>query len=420
MNVSPDFSPPLRLIAPYFVVAPLFYILSMGMMFGLEPGMSLHDFKLIGWVHAYMIGFVMMVMIGAMGQLSVVIAEVHHRYREVFGWIWPLLALGTVILIAGFYHDPAWLMSGGGVILIALGLFALNLFVTLSSGVRKTEVTQAMRWSNLFLLAGLGIGWMMALGYGGVIEIDPSRWVAGHMLAIFGGYLLLTIMGVSTVLLPMFGACKRPGDNEYRFSFYTMALSAGIAVSAAIADQKMVLHIALAGTAAALGFYIFTVYRIFTSKQRRYSDIWERSVAAAFAALIIAMISGIYGYIAEDERFVMMDFWLFTAGFLGFLISAHLYKIVPFLVWFERFAPYVDEREVPMLHQLLPQKWATAQWGFALIGVIVCAAAIGFGNTLWLHIGTAFMVMSGSILLGIVVHILGNTLEKFDKGKLCD
>lgn len=410
MNVSPDFSPPLRLIAPYFVIAPLFYTFSMVLMLGLEAGMSLHDFRLIGWVHAYMIGFVMMVMIGAMGQLSVVIAEVHHRYKEVFGWIWPLLTAGTVILIAGFYVDPIWLMVGGGVILIALGLFALNLFVTLSGGGRKTEVTQAMRWSNLFLLIGLGIGWAMALGYGGVIEIDPSRWVAGHMLAIFGGYILLTIMGVSTVLLPMFGACKRPGDNEYRFSFYTIALSAGIAVSAAIMDQQMLLHLALAGAAAALGWYIVAVYRIFTSKQRRYSDIWERSVAAAFAALISAMGSGIYGYVAEDERSLMMGFWLLTAGFLGFLISGHLYKIVPFLVWFERFAPYVDEREVPMLHQLLPQEWATVQWGFALAGVIVCAAAIGFGNTLWLHIGAVFMILSGIVLTGIVINVLRNKI----------
>lgn len=361
MNVSPDFSPPLRLIAPYFVIAPLFYILSMGMMLGLEPRMSLHDFRLIGWVHAYMIGFVMMVMIGAMGQLSVVIAEVHHRYREVFGWIWPLLTAGTVILIGGFYVDPAWLSVGGGVILIALGLFAVNLFITLSGGGRKTEVTQAMRWSNLFLLIGLGIGWAMALGYAGVIEIDPSRWVAGHMLAIFGGYILLSIMGVSTVLLPMFGACKRPSDHEYRFSFYTMALSAG--------------------------------------------------VAAAFAALIAAMVSGSYGYVVSDERFVMMGFWLLTAGFLGFLISGHLYKIVPFLVWFERFAPYVDEREVPMLHQLLPQKWAAVQWGLSLTGVIVCAAAIGFENTVWLHIGAVFMILSGIVLTGIVISVLRYNID---------
>jgi hypothetical protein len=406
MNVSPDFSPPLRLIAPYFVIASLFYTVSMGMLFGLNPNMSIHDFRIIGWVHTYMIGFVMMVMVGAMGQLSVVIAEVHHRYRGVFGWIWPLLSVGTVILVAGFYAEPSWLMIGGGMIFVALGLFAINLFVTLTHGRRKTDVTRAMRWSNLFLLIGLGIGWAMALGYGGLIEIDPSRWVSAHLFSIFGGYVLLSIMGVSTVLLPMFGACKRPSDNEYRFSFYAMALSVGLALSASIVRQESVLNGAIAVAVSALGLYLWSVQRIFTSKQRHYADIWERSVAVAFIALILAVVSGMYGYFERDERFVMMGFWLLMAGFLGFLITAHLYKIVPFLVWFERFAPYLEEQNVPMLHELLPQKWANAQWILALLGVITCTAAIGLGNTVLLRIGALFMMVSGMILMGIVVKVL--------------
>lgn len=412
MNVSPEFSPPLRLIAPYFVIASLFYTVSMGMLSGLTPDMSIHDFRVVGWVHAYMIGFVMMVMIGAMGQLAVVIAEVHHRYKEVFGWIWPLLTLGIGILVAGFYYNPSWLMIGGGVIFIALGLFALNLFVTLTSSRRKTDVTQAMRWSNLFLLVGLAIGWAMALGYGGIIEIDPSRWVTGHIFLIFGGYVLLSIMGVSTVLLPMFGACKRPNDNEYKISFYAMALSAGLALSASIFQKKLLLHAALFVGIAALGLYLWSVYRIFTSKERRYADIWERSVTVAFAALILAIMIGTYGYLRGSERGIMLAFWLLTAGFFGFLITAHLYKIVPFLVWFERFAPYVDERDVPMLHTLLPQKLAHLQWISALSGVIICGWAIGWESRIGLHVGALFMILSGIVLMGIILKILRYKLEE--------
>ena len=82
MNVSPDFSLPLRLIAPYFVVAALFYILSMSMLVFLQPDITLRDVRVIGWVHAYMIGFVMMVIIGAMGQLSVVVGGVLYESQD--------------------------------------------------------------------------------------------------------------------------------------------------------------------------------------------------------------------------------------------------------------------------------------------------------------------------------------------------
>lgn len=406
MNVSPDFSPPLRLIAPYFVIATLFYTVSMGMLFGLNPSMSIHDFRVVGWVHTYMIGFVMMVMIGAMGQLSVVIAEVHHKHKNIFGWIWPLLSIGTVVLVNGFYTQALFLVVGGGLILLALGLFALNLFITLMGARRKTDVTGAMKWSNLFLLAGLFIGLLMALGYAGVLETNPSRLVTGHVFAIFGGYVLLSIMGVSTVLLPMFGACKRPSDNEYRISFYAMALSAALGVVSILVEQEGLRGAALLIAVGALGYYVFSMVRLFTSKPRHYADIWERSVAVAVIMLILSMGLGVSGYFMENERWVMMGFWLLTAGFFGFLISGHLYKIVPFLVWFERFAPYIDERDVPMLHQLLPEKWAKVQWLLALCGVTIGTAAIGFENTPLLYVGSLFMIVSGGVLMGIVFKVL--------------
>lgn len=406
MNVSPDFSPPLRLIAPYFVIASFFYTLSMGMILGLDPSMSIHDFRIVGWVHTYMIGFVMMVMIGAMGQLSVVIGEIHHKHKEVFGWIWPLLSVGTIIIAVGFYTHPFWLLVGGALILTALGLFTFNLFMTLMYAKRKTDVTGSMKWSNLFLFIGLLIGFSMALGYAGIFEIDPSRFVSGHVFAIFGGYMLLTIMSVSTVLLPMFGACKRPSDNEYRISFYAMALSAALAIVSVMVNQAIMVSVALVIAVAALGYYIFSMAKLFTSKPRRYSDIWERSVVTAFVALILSGVLGVYGYFGESEKFLMISFWLLIGGFFGFLISGHLYKIVPFLVWFERFAPYIDEREVPMLHQLLPEKWANAQWIFALIGVVLCSMAIGFEQPLLLPIGSVLMIFSGMILMGIILKIV--------------
>lgn len=406
MNVSPDFSLPLRLIAPYFVLAVLFYILSMSFLLFLPSDIALRDFRVIGWIHGYMIGFVMMVIIGAMGQLSVVVSEVHHRYPSVFGWIWPLLALGTVILLAGFYIDAMMLPFGGGIILGGLGLFAFNLFITLRTSRRRTSVTLSMQWSTLFLSVGLGIGLMMALGYAGVISIDPMQWRMGHIFAVFGGYVMLNIMGVSTVLLPMFGACSRPSDRDHTISFTTMVVSVSVMILASALQIALLEKVALFFGIGSVIYYMVQVYRIFTSKKRGYSDIWERSVAVAFVALSVSMGLGVYGIIVGSEKAISLSFWFLTAGFLGFLITAHLYKIVPFLVWFERYAPYIDEREVPMLHQLLPVRWADVQWGLGVSGLVAIAIAIGLANTVLWKIGALLLVGSGVVLLAILVKIL--------------
>ncbi len=410
MNVSPDFSLPIRIIAPYFVGAVLFYILSMSFLFFLQPDIALRDFRLIGWVHTYMIGFVMMVIIGAMGQLSVVVGEVHHRYPNFFIGIAPLLAGGTLLLIAGFYVTSFLLPIGGGIILAALSLFAFNLFITLRNSRRRTSVTRSMQWSTLFLGLGLGIGVMMALGYAGMISIDPSGWRMGHIFAVFGGYVMLNIMGVSTVLLPMFGACNRPSDRDHTISFYTMIVAVSLMIFASALQLEWVGKMALIFGMGSVGYYMVQVYRIFTTKKRSYSDIWERSVAVAFIALVLSMGSGIDGLVSGNEKAIALSFWFLTAGFLGFLITAHLYKIVPFLVWFERYAPYIDEREIPMLHQLLPLRWANVQWGLGVSGLVAIATAIGIANTLLWKIGALFLVGSGVILLAILIKVLRDKL----------
>jgi hypothetical protein len=410
MNVSPDFSLPIRIIAPYFVGAVIFYILSMSFLFFLQPDITLRDFRLIGWVHTYMIGFVMMVIIAAMGQLSVVVGEVHHRYPHFFTWIAPILVGGTLLLIAGFYVSSFLLPIGGGVILGALSLFAFNLFITLRSSHRRTSITRSMQWSTLFLGLGLGIGVMMALGYAGMISIDPFQWRMGHIFAVFGGYVMLNIMGVSTVLLPMFGACSRPSDRDHTISFYTMLISVLVMIFVSALQLEWLGKMALIFGIGSVGYYMVQVYRIFTTKKRSYRDIWERSVAVAFIALVLSMISGIYGLVSENEKAIALSFWFLTAGFLGFLITAHLYKIVPFLVWFERYAPYLDEREVPMLHQLLPSRWADVQWRLAVSGLIAIAIAIGIANTVLWKIGALFLVGSGVVLLTILIKLLRDKL----------
>lgn len=410
MNVSPDFSLPLRLIAPYFVAAVVFYIVSMSFLFFVQPDIGLRDFRLIGWVHLYMIGFVMMIIIGAMGQLSVVVGETHHRYPKVFGWIWPLVALGTGVLLAGFYIDAKMLPFGGGIILGGLGLFAINLFVTLRTSRRRTSVTFSMQWSTLFLSVGLGIGVMMALGYAGIIPIDPIQWRMGHIFAVFGGYVMLNIMGVSTVLLPMFGACSRPSDRDHTISFTAMIVSVSVMILASALQIELLEKVALLFGIGSVIYYMVQVYRIFTSKKRRYSDIWERSVVVAFIALSVSVGIGIYGVVSGGEKAILLSFWFLTAGFLGFLITAHLYKIVPFLVWFERYAPYIDEREVPMLHQLLPVRWADVQWGLGVSGLVAIAIAIGLANTVLWKIGALFLIGSGGVLLAILVKILRDKL----------
>lgn len=404
MNVSPDFSLPIRTVAPYFIGGIVFNILAMLSLTGGEASMALNDYRVLGWVHLYLIGFVMMSIIGAMGQMSVVVGEVYHAYPDLFRWIFPLLGIGTAMLSAGFYGNPQWMMVGGALLLGALGLFGTNLFFTLRRSRRRTAIIRSMQWSTFFLGIGLLIGLAMASGYAGMSTLEASGFRNAHVFALIGGYVMINIMGVSTVLLPMFGACDRPADNDYTIGFAMMSAAVGMmVVSLWIPWLSIVSFVVAMGSVI---YYMIRVYRVFTSKKRPYSDIWERSVAVAFVSLLAAVVCGMYGVVYESEQGIKIAFWLFASGFLGFLISAHLYKIVPFLVWFERFAPLIEERAVPPMHELLPKRLAALQWATAIIGVSATAIALMMENTILMRSGVTVMAVSGVLLLTVIVNIL--------------
>ena len=71
MAVSQDFAPPFKLIAPYFIIGVCSFVFSALLLFGFDvESLSSMDHTTLSWVHIFLLGFVMMVIFGAMAQLS--------------------------------------------------------------------------------------------------------------------------------------------------------------------------------------------------------------------------------------------------------------------------------------------------------------------------------------------------------------
>jgi hypothetical protein len=93
MNVSPSFSPPIKLMQPYFLLSGFFYLLSFVSLFFLDPFVDIQEFSLIGWVHLYMLGFVMMSIFAAMAQLGPIVVESKHANVNIFKYLWIFLGV---------------------------------------------------------------------------------------------------------------------------------------------------------------------------------------------------------------------------------------------------------------------------------------------------------------------------------------
>ena len=94
------------------------------------------------------------------------------------------------------------------------------------------------------------------------------------------------------------------------------------------------------------------------------------------------------------------------SGFFAFLITGHIYKIIPFLVWFEKFSPLVGKQKVPMLADMVPQKSAQAQFVFCAVGVVLVAFALVFQSTLFIDAGASFLLMGTLAFMRSVFYMI--------------
>lgn len=397
MNVSPDFSPSIKIMKPYFILSGFFYLLSMIWLFFINPQSALDDLHLIAWVHIYMLGFVMMAIFSAMAQLGPVVVETKHYNVNVFKYIWIFLTLGLILMVAGFYINMKLLMYGGFLVLVAMGIYAIEFFLTLKNARRKTSITNAMKMSSLFLLLGIISGLVMSFGFNGYIEIDPHSILKTHTFGLVVGFVILLIMGISIILVPMFGSSKRISDNEFSNSFYTLSFAVITMLLSPFFLTIYLEYLAYSLSILAILLYFFQLFKMTSSRKRTVHDIWARSMYIGFSSFIISFLFLISYIFTNDALILKLAMWIMLVGFFGFLIIGNFYKIIPFLIWFQIYSPLIEEQEVPMLHELIPKKLTDLQFIFSSIGLVVSAFGILIGMYSIFYTGVIFLIIGATL-----------------------
>jgi hypothetical protein len=399
-QVSSEFAPPLKLIAPFFKYGVLFYMASMiGLLF-FDPAFSYQEMSVAGWIHLFLLGFVMMVIFGAMAQLIPVVLETGHVVVDVYYIILPLLGIGTVMMAAGFWMLPSLLPYGGLLVLVAMMIFAFENIATLKKSALKTLTVATVKWSNGYLLLGILTGFAISLGLSGTLSIDIEMMLKAHVYAVLGGYVMLTIMGLSLILIPMFSLAHGFDETPIHQAFRVLIVGVAIVFFGALFGAVWMMYLGYLATFAGVILYLWQIYIIALLTVRKEFDIWAKSMIFAFGSLVFALMTGGVALLTGAESMLHTAVWFFLLGFVAPMITGHLYKIVPFLVWFERFAPLVGKEKVPMLHEMYSKKGAAVMFNFTASGVVLGGMGLLFESTILFKAGGSFL-FAGALFLYI-------------------
>ena len=400
--VSSDFAPPLKLIAPFFKYGVVFYLLSMAALLFFEPTFSYVQMNVAGWVHLFLLGFVMMIIFGAMAQLIPVVLETGHVVVDVYYIILPLLGIGASVMVFGFWMMPSLLPYGGLLVLVAMVIFALESMATLRRSELRTLTVKTVAWSNGYLLLGIITGFAIALGLAGELSIDVEMMLKAHLYAVLGGYVLLTIMGFSLILIPMFSLAHGFKEDHINRAFKCVTIGVALVFAGALTKWEWLMWLGYLVNLIGILFYMIQIYIIAKLTARKEWDIWAKSMVFAFGSLGFSIILWLIYILAGHIPFLHASVWFLLLGFVASMISGHLYKIVPFLVWFERFAPLVGKEKVPMLHEMYSKEGAGMMFWFTVSGVTLGGFGLMIESNLLFKAGASFLFM-GAVFLFVTM-----------------
>ncbi len=397
--IGKDFAPPLKLIAPYFKVGVTFYLLAMVALLSFSSTFLYQEMAVAGWVHLFLLGFVMVIIFGAMAQLIPVVLEVGHAVVDLYYAILPLLVVGMIGMLFGFWVNPALLSYGGLLVLVAMITFAIEAFATLKKTELRTLTVKTVAVSNTYLLLGILSGFVIALGLSGAMAVDVNAVLKAHVYAVLGGFVLLTIMGLSLTLIPMFSLAHGFDEMPIKRGFNLVTIGVGVVFGSTIFGVEILEWFGYALTLIGVGFYIQQIYIIYKLTVRKELDIWAKSMIFGFSSLITSVVLGIISFLPNiSEAWLHTSVWFLMIGFIGFLINGHLYKIVPFLVWFERFSPLVGKEPVPMLHEMYPKEQASMMFWYSSIGTILGAIGLLVQNDYLFKSGVSLLIVGALFL----------------------
>ena len=398
-----DQAPPLDIPLRFFLTAPLFGMAT-GVALAVRGGVLLaHPLapETLALVHGVTLGWVTMVMVGALYQILPVLVGAAVPSISVARWVHAGLTGGTVALAAGLATGSPWAL---GAAVPMLGLALGSAIVQFSIAVWRARNVAAAAWGIRLALGGLAIAaaagslFAMRQAAGNPLS-DRTAWIAVHAYWGLAGWIGMLVIGVGSALLPMFYLTSRMPPRTLWSALAAGALAplsatvlfplAGSGVAQWIPVGCAILAYALA--ASAWG-------RMLRTRRRTASDaslwLWRAALGnGAVACVLLVWHQG-----APDPRILLSCGIAYLVGFAAILINAMTLKIVPFLVWLHRFSRAVGKGAVPLMGDLLPARHARRQAIFmiAAAGLLLLAGLLPH-DALARIAGAALMLACGNL-----------------------
>ncbi len=400
-----DQAPPLSVPLRFFLTAPFFPVFAAALLAWAGPTALASRWSptMLALTHLFTLGFLAMVMVGALMQLlPVLTGSPLTRPRQVGAGVHVLLTTGVLFLSAGFlvFHPTllrvALVPLGGG---FAIFLAAAGLSLMRANS--DNPAVNPMRLALLGLAVTVTLGIVLGLRLGGnATGVAADTWTGVHLGWGLLGWVGMLVMGVAYQVIPMFQLTPPYPVRLMRgLPWFVFAVLSAWSLSAMLAPQKIFFAIAASAlsTLLGLGLATFAAMTLWLQHKRRrhLPDVtlyfWRLAMLSLLACVVIAMMASA-GFGAGPRTELLLGAWMII-GFASSAIHGMLYKIVPFLAWLHLHETHNIRHPLPNMKEILPDARTLPHFwihGIALLLISVAILDPGF----WVYPAAATIGLS--------------------------
>lgn len=405
-SLSAEQAPPISVPLRFFAVAPVFLILVALLLAtaGGNPFAELRSPAQIAATHHITLGFMAMVMLGAVQQLLPVVIGSPMPAPRLVTWLTllPLIA-GTLLLSAGFaLGEPGLLNLSWPLLGLTFLVFITASLISLMRARAKNATRTALLLSILSLAGAATFGALLAAGHANGLPLPYSKLATAHISLALGGWVMLLIVGVSYQVVPMFQLT--PNYPKWMTTSLAPAIFAAL-----LLNLSLLLPESVPGWAGFIAESLFwslaicfaaVTLRLQNQRRRRIPDAPLNFFQTGMISLLFAALFSLAALLAPTFGAYLrtLSALAFLLGFALSLIQGMLYKIIPFLVWFHLFRGGTKAIKVgiPNMKEIIPESWIWRHFRLHVITLLATLLAPWWNAAAWL-------VMLGLLLQGILL-----------------
>ncbi|MCP4994875.1 MAG: hypothetical protein GY934_13990 [Gammaproteobacteria bacterium] len=432
-SLSLDQAPPISVPFRFFLTAPVFGVLAALLIIFSGPEMLLSRWmpRVLGLTHLLTLGFLTMVMFGAMMQMLPVLAgSPLPQVKRVGPVVHLLLLAGTLLLVAGFVFNVKIWLAGSLVLLgVSVLLFLSAAAVALWRIKYPTPTTIGMLLALIALAVTLILGLMMGMGhigkpfFSGLYQLTDLH-VAWSLL----GWVGLLVVGVSYQVVPMFQVTpeypvwiRRYWASLLFACLLSITLFSLVPSVGDVANYLLIAVLTFVG-AAYLTYAIWTLL-LQHRRKRRVKDATLQFWRIGMISICLVFILWVCGQMVIPLR-NSSTYPLLMGGGLIFgvaisLINGMLYKIVSFLSWFHlqhrQLSSGDFSQKLPHMKSFISDRWIRAQLYLHLGALLLLPLAIGWPELFLYSFSLIFGVSNILLFINLVSAMLryGEIAKRF-------